>query len=127
MNMTMRNVIEWTCTDVKIWLIKNGYEEYADLFYFHEIDGKVLLTLKEEDLKSNILSIKKIGAIKKLYLTIKQLQRDNVAALFDLGYMDLSPSPNFYTPQKHEVSRNFFLMLFWQRSKRNTTFEIILL
>lgn len=113
MDLTMRNVIEWTCIDVKIWLIRNGYEEYADLFYFHEIDGKVLLTLKEEDLKSSILSIKKIGAIKKLYLTIKQLQRDNVAALFDLGYMDLSPSPNFYTPQKHEVNRNFFqLMLF---------------
>ncbi|EFN68404.1 Sphingomyelin synthase-related 1 [Camponotus floridanus] len=104
MDLTVRNVIEWTCTDVKIWLIRNGYEEYADLFYFHEIDGKVLLTLKEEDLKSSILSIKKIGAIKKLYLTIKQLQRDNVAALFDLGYMDLSPSPNFYTPPKHEMS-----------------------
>lgn len=103
MNMTLRNVVEWTCSDVKIWLIENGYEEYADLFYFHEIDGKVLLTLKEEDLKSNILNIKKIGAIKKLYLAIKQLQRDNVAVLFDLGYVDLFPSPNFYTQNKHEI------------------------
>lgn len=89
--------------------MKNGYEEYADLFYLHEIDGKVLLTLKEEDLKSDILNIKKMGAIKKLYLAIKQLQRDNVAVLFDLGCMDLSPSPNFYSPQnKHEVNGNFF-------------------
>jgi len=50
-----------------------------------------------------ILNIKKIGVIKKLYLAIKQLQRDNVAVLFDLGYVDLFPSPNFYTQNKHEV------------------------
>jgi len=54
-------------------------------------------------LKSHILNIKKIGVIKKLYLAIKQLQRDNVAVLFDLGYVDLFPSPNFYTQNKHEV------------------------
>ncbi|XP_018362265.1 PREDICTED: sphingomyelin synthase-related 1 [Trachymyrmex cornetzi] len=103
--MSLRNVIEWTSSDVKTWLIENGHEEYADLFYFHEIDGKVLLTLKEEDLKSSILNIKKIGAIKKLYLAIKQLQRDNVAVLFDLGYVDLFPSTNFYThhQNKHEM------------------------
>ncbi|KAG5311697.1 SMSR1 protein, partial [Acromyrmex insinuator] len=103
--MSLRNVIEWTSSDVKAWLIENGHEEYADLFYFHEIDGKVLLTLKEEDLKSSILNIKKIGAIKKLYLAIKQLQRDNVAVLFDLGYVDLFPSTNFYThhQNKHEM------------------------
>jgi len=101
--MSLRNVIEWTSSDVKAWLVENGYEEYADLFYFHEIDGRVLLTLKEEDLKSDILNIRKIGVIKKLYLAIKQLQRDNVAVLFDLGYVDLFPSPNFYTQNKHEV------------------------
>lgn len=113
MDMTVRNIVEWTCSDVKMWLVKNDFEDYADLFYFHEIDGKVLLTLKEEDLKSSVLNIRKIGAIKKLYLAIKQLQRDNVSVLFDLGYMDLSPSPNFYTQQnKHEVSRNFFANLF---------------
>lgn len=125
--MTGRNVVEWTCFDVKIWLEKNGYEEYADLFYFHEIDGKVLLTLKEEDLKSNIMNIKKMGTIKKLYLAIKQLQRDNVAVLFDLGYMDLSPSPNFYTQQnKHEVNRNFFELILFDGRIDDTIFEIIL-
>lgn len=107
--MSLRNVTEWTSSDVKAWLVENGYEEYADLFHSHEIDGKVLLTLKEEDLKSSILNIKKLGAIKKLYLSIKQLQRDNVAVLFDLGYMDLFPSTNFYTHQnKQEVKARFF-------------------
>lgn len=102
--MPLKNILEWTCSDVQTWLIENGHEEYADLFFFHEIDGKVLLTLKEEDLKANILNIKKLGAIKKLYLSIKQLQRDNIAVLFDLGYVDLFSSPNFYSHQsKHEV------------------------
>lgn len=102
--MPLKNVIEWTPTDVIAWLKEIGYEEYAALFYKHEIDGKVLLMLKEEDLKSDIMNIDKMGVIKKLYLAIKQLQRDNLAILFDLGYMDLFPSPNFYTHQnKQEV------------------------
>lgn len=110
-SMSLRNVIEWTSSDVKAWLVENGHEEYADLFHEHEIDGKVLLTLKEEDLKSSILNIKKIGAIKKLYLAIKQLQRDNVAVLFDLGYVDLFPSTNFYTHQnRHEVKSMIFIL-----------------
>lgn len=102
--MPSKNVIEWTTLDVTTWLKEIGHEEYTQLFYAHDIDGKVLLTLKEEDLKSDIMNINKMGAIKKLYIAIKQLQRDNVAALFDLGYMDLFSSPNFYTHQnKHEV------------------------
>lgn len=104
--MSLKNVIEWTPTDVMAWLTKNDFHEYATLFYNHEIDGKVLLTLKEEDLKSNILNIKKIGVIKKLYLAIKQLQRENVAVLFDLGYMDLFPSPNFYTHHNKQEVRD---------------------
>jgi hypothetical protein len=110
--MLPKNIIEWTCYDVKTWLIENNLMEYGDLFYMHEIDGKILLTLKEEDLKSDIMNIKKIGAIKRLYLAIKQLQRDNVAALFDLGYVDLFSSPNFYTHQnKHEVIQFFKFIL----------------
>jgi len=102
--MSLKNVVEWTSNDVTLWLEKNGFDDYITLFYNHEIDGKVLLTLTEEDLRSDDLNIRKIGVMKKLYLAIKQLQRDNVAALFDLGYMDLFPSPNFYTHQnKHEV------------------------
>lgn len=101
--MSSKNVVEWTPADVTVWLVKNNFHECATLFYEHEIDGKVLLTLKEEDLKSDILKIKKIGVIKKLYLAIKQLQRDNIAVLFDLGYVDLFSSPNFYTHQKQEV------------------------
>lgn len=105
-NMSLKNVIDWTTTDVVKWLTETGYEEYASLFYKHEIDGKVLLMLKEEDLKSHIMNIDKIGAIKKIHLAIKQLQRDNVAVLFDLGYMDLFSSSNFYThhQNKHEVN-----------------------
>lgn len=106
-NMPLKNVVEWTSSDVVAWLKETGYEEYASVFRAHEIDGKVLLMLKEEDLKSEIMNIHKIGAIKKIYLAIKQLQRDNVTVLFDLGYMDLFSS-NFYTHQnKHEVSVRF--------------------
>lgn len=105
-NMPLKNVVEWTSSDVSAWLNENGYGEYAGIFRTNGIDGKVLLMLKEEDLKSEYMNINKIGAIKKIYLAIKQLQRDNVAVLFDLGYMDLFSSSNFYThhQNKNEVN-----------------------
>ena len=100
--MSAKNVTDWTENDVAKWLSEAGHEKFVDLFLDHEIDGKVLLTLKEDDLRSKGMNIKKIGDVKRVYISIKQLQRDNLAVLFELGYVDLFPSSNFYSHQKHE-------------------------
>lgn len=106
--MTAKNIAEWTQKDVTKWLNDCGHEKFVDSFLYHEIDGKVLLTLKEDDLKLIAVNINKIGDIKKLYINVKQLQRDNMAVLFELGCVDIFPTPNFYSHHKHEVSRNFY-------------------
>lgn len=105
--MAESNIAEWTQSDVTKWLNETRHEKFVDLFLDHEIDGKVLLTLKEDDLKLIATNLKKIGDIKRLYISLKQLQRDNVAILFELGYVDIFPSTNFYTHHKHEVRKNF--------------------
>lgn len=103
--MSLKAVSEWTQEDVLLWLDKNGYSEYKELFVRrHEIDGKALLTLREEDLKS--MNIWKIGELKRLSISIKQLQRDNIATLFDLGCIDLYSSNSFYSNQRHEVRQS---------------------
>ncbi|XP_043260857.1 sphingomyelin synthase-related 1 isoform X2 [Colletes gigas] len=101
--MPIKNIADWTQSDVTKWLGETGHEKFIDLFLEHEIDGKVLLTLKEDDLKSKGMNIKKIGDIKRLYISIKQIQRDNMAVLFELGYVDLFPTSNFYNHHKQEI------------------------
>lgn len=103
--MSEKNIIEWTQKDVTKWLSESGHEKFVDLFFDQEIDGKVLLTLKEDDLKLISMNIKKIGDIKRLYISIKQLQRANMAVLFELGYVDIFPSSNFFSHHKHEVRK----------------------
>lgn len=48
----------WTIDDVKEWLEEEGFKQYVPLLCNkHRIDGKALLTLSENDLKSPPLSI----------------------------------------------------------------------
>ncbi|XP_043272145.1 sphingomyelin synthase-related 1 [Venturia canescens] len=102
--MLTRSVAEWSREDVLLWLEESGHKDYISHFDFHEIDGKALLTLKEED---NIVgdkhTVHKLGPYKKLFISIKRLQRDNVGLLFELGQIDLFPSSSFYAQQKHEL------------------------
>ncbi|KAL2712639.1 sphingomyelin synthase-related 1 [Vespula squamosa] len=102
--MPAKNVVDWTTNDVGLWLTENGHLSFLCLFKKHDIDGKVLLTLKEEDLKSVAIQANKtIGDLKRLCISIKQLQRDNVAMLFELGCVDLFTAPHFYGHHKHEM------------------------
>ena len=102
--MPAKNVADWTPEDVSTWLEEMGQGRFSYLFReVHDIDGKALLTLREEDLKSSAMNIKKIGDIKRLYINIKQLQRDNLSLLFELGHIDLFSSTNFYSHQRQEV------------------------
>ncbi|XP_046822404.1 ceramide phosphoethanolamine synthase [Vespa crabro] len=101
---TKNVVVDWTTNDVGVWLAENGHLSFSSLFKKHDIDGKVLLTLKEEDLKSVAIQANKtIGDLKRLCISIKQLQRDNVAMLFELGCVDLFTAPHFYGHNKHEM------------------------
>lgn len=73
--MVKNDVINWTCEDVRQWLINKGFSEYTTLFCDeNEVDGEVLLSLTEQDLRTPPLEIKKLSTIKKLYNKIKELQ-----------------------------------------------------
>ena len=103
--MLNKNVADWSCSDVTHWLEDTGHEQYVSVFQEHDIDGKALLALKEDD---NIQPTQKpkIGPYKRLFISIKKLQRENLGLLFELGQIDLYPSSHFYTQQKNEASFN---------------------
>ncbi|CAG5120763.1 unnamed protein product [Candidula unifasciata] len=65
----------WTCADVGAWLKEIGFDKYTELFSsVHKIDGKVLLSLTETDLRHPPLQLKVLGDIKRLSQHIQQLQ-----------------------------------------------------
>lgn len=102
--MATKNVAEWTNEDVIQWLEESGHSRFKQDFFTHSIDGRALLTLAEEDVRPGIMSVTTIGDIKRLYISIKLLQRDNITTLYELGHIDLFPSTNYYSHQRAEVS-----------------------
>ncbi|XP_063984266.1 ceramide phosphoethanolamine synthase [Diachasmimorpha longicaudata] len=97
-----KNVAEWSNEEVAMWLKETGHSGVVRLFEAHDIDGKALLSLREDDLKSQGMNLGKIGEIKRLYISIKKLQKENVALLFELGQIEFFSS-NFYSQQRHEL------------------------
>ena len=72
------SVYQWDETQVCIWLQENGFEKYASLLCDkHKIDGSVLMTLSEADLRQPPLQISVLGDIKRLMICISRLQSDN--------------------------------------------------
>lgn len=75
----MADVNSWTCKQVADWLKKNGFGQYKKLFCDqHKIDGRVLLTLSESDLKQPPLELSVLGDIRRLLLCIKDLKRETL-------------------------------------------------
>ena len=73
-----KDVNQWTCKDVELWLKGNGFDDYVDLLSNeHKIDGKALLVLHEDDLRNPPLELKILGDIKRLWLAISTLQQRN--------------------------------------------------
>lgn len=103
-----KRVTEWSSKDVAVWLEENQQGEHRHIFLEHMIDGKALLTLREEDLKS--MNITRMGQVKRLFIVIRQLQKENLSSLFELGHVELFPSSTaLYAQQKHDVrNRSFF-------------------
>lgn len=76
--LQLDQVTLWTVSDVRSWLEENGFRDYCDLLCArHCIDGKALLTLSENDLKSSPLSMQVLGDIKRLAIAIHELQASN--------------------------------------------------
>lgn len=85
--MSCLHVLEWSTDEVSEWLERKGYREYVYLLCDeHHINGKALLLLTEQDLRSPPLNIQVLGDIKRLALDIRQLKLENRQALMDHGY-----------------------------------------
>lgn len=72
--MCSKHVIEWDVADVSRWLEHHKFFDYVEMFRMHQIDGSVLLSLDEHDLRGPPLSLTTLGHIKKLYSCISQLK-----------------------------------------------------
>ncbi|XP_036354886.1 sphingomyelin synthase-related protein 1 isoform X2 [Octopus sinensis] len=69
------DVAKWNCVQVADWLTQNGFGDYVYLLTeTHRIDGQVLLTLSENDLKQEPIAIPVLGDIKRLMLHVQHLQ-----------------------------------------------------
>ena len=77
-NKESMSVSNWCCDDVGKWLTENGFQKYVEKFKNdHEIDGQVLLSLTEQDLRDPPMSIRCLGDIKRLSFKISALQSQN--------------------------------------------------
>lgn len=101
--MRSKSVSEWTVEDVIGWLKDSGHRDHytTQCFERHQIDGKALMSLKEEDLKT--MEIVTIGEIKRLNISIRQLQRENVPLLLELGNFDMFSPQNIFAQNKNDV------------------------
>jgi len=59
-------------------LRENDFDEYVDLFLLHKIDGAVLLSLTETDLREPPMQLTVLGDIKRIGIALGKLKRDNV-------------------------------------------------
>ncbi|XP_061546749.1 sphingomyelin synthase-related protein 1-like [Phycodurus eques] len=80
------SVSAWSCKQVAQWLQVQGFDDYVDLLCAdHRLDGPSLLALTEADLRGPPLSLTVLGDIKRLAISLRQLQRQNQAQLEELG------------------------------------------
>uniref|UniRef100_A0AAY5KLJ2 Sphingomyelin synthase-related protein 1 n=1 Tax=Esox lucius TaxID=8010 RepID=A0AAY5KLJ2_ESOLU len=81
--LSIRN---WTTKHVAKWLKEEGFCHYVDLLCNkHRLDGMSLLTLSEYDLRSAPLELKVLGDIKRLMVSLRRLQKQNLDILEELG------------------------------------------
>lgn len=97
MNESGGGVLQWTKEQVAEWAQQENLSKIViECIRFEEIDGKTLLTLSENDLKD--LRDKcnyrlKIGDIKRFWIAIRTLQKDNLSALTCMGINDCLQQP----------------------------------
>ena len=70
------NLASWDVNKVEQWLRENGFDLYIELFcQTHKMDGLCLQNLTEKDLKEPPMQIKVLGDVKRLWLSIVELQK----------------------------------------------------
>ncbi|XP_028331703.1 sphingomyelin synthase-related protein 1-like isoform X2 [Gouania willdenowi] len=93
--MAALSVRRWTPKHVAKWLREEGFCDYVELLCNrHRLDGTSLLALTEYDLRSPPLELKVLGDIKRLMVSIRKLQKNNVAVLEELGLPFDAHSPS---------------------------------
>lgn len=91
----MQSIDSWSPEEVGLWLQQNGFDNYVKLFRDqHKIDGKCLLVLTEDDLRSQPLELKVLGDIKRIIIAIRTLQRQNAQLVNDLTSLPDSAANN---------------------------------
>lgn len=69
-----KDVKNWSFTDVSRWLLSIGLEKHVNLFLKNEIDGYVLLSMTEDDIRSPALGVTKFRDIRKFGIEIEKLK-----------------------------------------------------
>lgn len=69
-----KNLEKWSLADVSVWLQSIGLGKYADLFRFNEIDGAILNTMTENDVRQSPLTMYTFGDIRKFGINIEKLK-----------------------------------------------------
>jgi hypothetical protein len=67
------NMLNWSKEDVSAWLNSLEYDSYVQAFNKHEINGRALVMLDEDDLKQ---MIRNIGDRKNIYFHIKSMSNE---------------------------------------------------
>lgn len=106
--MSQLCVIDWSPADTEVWLRKEGFEDQAIhiLCNVHQVNGKCLLSLNEQDFSLEPLNTLNLRDRKCLYLSVKALQRENHNSLVLLGVSEV-PTVTLYSPHqypKHDYS-----------------------
>ncbi|XP_049591673.1 sphingomyelin synthase-related protein 1 isoform X1 [Syngnathus scovelli] len=87
-------VSSWSYKQVAHWLQEKGFADYVDLLCdHHRLDGPSLLALTEADLRGPPLSLTVLGDIKRLAISLRQLQRQNQGQLEELGLQQSDSLP----------------------------------
>ena len=91
--MSDTNVINWTSDNVREWA-KRKHLNSCVLFCIsqEDVDGKCLLSLTENDvhdLRNKYKYDLKVGDIKRFWIAIRTVQKDNYANLVGMGAADI--------------------------------------
>ena len=112
-------VENWTCEGVSAWLESQDLGEYCELLSkIHKIDGKALLSLTEEDLRTPPVCISILGDVKRLIRAIEELKREKNPLDSASGTSDCSVGSDDSNCQSaHQAARN--------RSSRESSYSSV--
>lgn len=105
--MKTASVKNWNCQKVKEWIKNKGFPQYAETFCdTHKIDGQVLLSLTEKDLKQPPLQLSVLGDIKKLMFHITALRSEVLGSESnELGSTENSSEDELFTGTQDFITR----------------------